>query len=88
MIPAVILNFVDLFVFVFNILIVTRVVASYIANQQGRFYQGLVGVTEPVLAPIRRLLPQTPGFDLAPLVAFLLLQGLQYGVRILFAQAV
>jgi YggT family protein len=54
------------------------VVASYIANPHGSFYQGLVGVTEPVLAPVRRVMPATPGLDLAPLVVFFLLQGLQY----------
>lgn len=87
MIPVVILNFIDLFVFIFNILIVARVVASYIANQNGAFYQGLVSLTEPILAPIRRLLPQTAGFDLAPLVAFLLLQGLQYVARAVLAHS-
>lgn len=32
---------------------------------------------EPIYAPIRRFLPQTPGLDLAPLVAFIALIALQ-----------
>ncbi|MCT8331406.1 YggT family protein [Albidovulum sediminis] len=32
---------------------------------------------EPIYAPIRRLLPQTPGLDLAPLVAFIALIALR-----------
>jgi YggT family protein len=44
-------------------------------------YQSTVGrfvysATEPVLAPIRRLLPQTGMFDLSPIVAFLVLAAL------------
>lgn len=34
-------------------------------------------VLEPVYAPIRRVLPQTPGIDFAPLVAFIALIILQ-----------
>lgn len=34
-------------------------------------------VLEPVYAPIRRVLPQTPGIDFAPLVAFIVLIILQ-----------
>jgi YggT family protein len=41
-------------------------------------------VTEPLLAPIRRLLPQTGMFDLSPLVLFLVLQVLQSLVRSIF----
>jgi YggT family protein len=41
-------------------------------------------VTEPLLAPIRRFLPQAGGFDFAPLVLFFLLQALQSLVRSIF----
>jgi len=34
---------------------------------------GLNRLLEPIYAPIRRLLPNTPGLDLAPLVAFVIL---------------
>lgn len=39
--------------------------------------QALEGLTEPLLSPIRRLFPPAAGVDFAPLVALLLLQGLQ-----------
>ena len=39
----------------------------------GRF---LFSLTEPVLAPIRRVLPQTGAFDLSPLVVLLVLSVL------------
>ncbi|MCV2867408.1 YggT family protein [Defluviimonas sp. WL0002] len=38
---------------------------------------GLNRMLEPIYAPIRRFLPQTPGLDLAPLVAFLALIALR-----------
>lgn len=73
----VLITFVDLFVFVFNVLLISRVLSSYFANPQAGWYQGLVSVTEPVLGPVRKVLPQTQGIDFAPLVTFFLLQGLQ-----------
>ena len=33
----------------------------------------LVGLTEPLLAPIRRFLPNTGGIDISPVVLFLLI---------------
>jgi uncharacterized protein YggT (Ycf19 family) len=75
-ITLVLITFVDLFVRVFNLLLVVRALASFIARPEGRFYQGLVSVTEPVVAPVRRVLPQTPAMDFAPIITFFLLQGL------------
>lgn len=37
----------------------------------------LTRMLEPIYAPIRRFLPQTPGLDLAPLVAFIALIALR-----------
>lgn len=79
---VILLNFIDLFVFVFDILLVTRVLLSYFANPEWRFWIGLVNLTEPVLAPVRRFMPgQGMGVDFAPLVTFFLLEGLQYLVH-------
>ncbi len=37
-------------------------------------YEVLAQVTEPILGPIRRVLPTFGGFDFSPLVAIILLQ--------------
>jgi YggT family protein len=37
-------------------------------------YQVLVQVTEPILAPLRRIIPMIGMFDITPIVAFILLQ--------------
>ena len=40
--------------------------------------RGLAALTEPVLGPIRRSLPQMGGLDISPIVALIGLQFLQY----------
>lgn len=74
----VLVAFVNLFVSVFNVLLIVRVVMSYFVSPHNRFFGVMVGLTEPVLAPVRRLLPQSGMVDWAPLVTFFLLQGLRY----------
>jgi YggT family protein len=72
--PAVLVNFLQLLVTVLWLLIIARVVVSWIMPAGGG---GLVAfiyqATEPILAPIRRVIPPTAGIDWAPLVALLLL---------------
>lgn len=75
--PAVV-YFTTLFVFVFNVLLVARVLMSYFADMSNRLYAWLVGITEPLLDPVRRVLPQYQGVDLAPLATFFLLEGVQW----------
>ncbi len=66
---------IDLLVFViqaFLVIVLIRVVFSFVSpfptNPISRFAWR---VTEPVLAPIRRLLPPMSGLDLSPLVVWL-----------------
>ncbi|TAK88851.1 YggT family protein [Patescibacteria group bacterium] len=76
------LNFINLFVFIFNIVLLARVLMSWIdPNPKGGFGALLVDLTEPVLIPIRMILPKTQMIDFAPLVAFLLMQLLVQGAN-------
>lgn len=43
----------------------------------GPIVRGVYDVTEPILGPIRRLLPPMGGLDFSPLIVFLLLRLLQ-----------
>jgi len=81
MLVTVISIFTDLFVLVYTFLLIARVVASYVAKSGGQFYKSLVIITEPVISPVRKILPQTPGLDLAPLVTYIILRGIQYLVH-------
>lgn len=62
------------FLNLYSVVLLLRVLASWIdplaRNPISRI---AVLLTEPVLAPIRRLLPRTGSVDLAPLLLFLLL---------------
>jgi YggT family protein len=46
-----------------------------------RVYEVVFAVTEPVLGPIRRMLPQTGTIDLSPLVVMIILFVIQMAVR-------
>lgn len=43
----------------------------------GQIWYGLNRLLEPLYAPVRRILPNTPGLDLAPLVVFIIIIVLQ-----------
>ena len=62
--------------------IVARALLSFLPIDQGStIYQVLFRITEPVIDPIRRVLPSTGMLDLSPLAAILLLIMLQQVVH-------
>ena len=69
-----IFNFVRFMLIAFELLVIGRVLMSYV-EPTGRsgFTQFLVALTEPVLGPIRQLLPKGGMFDFSPLVVILVL---------------
>jgi len=73
-VTVVLVNFIQMLATVLWLLLITRVVLSWTNPRGGG---GLVAfvyqATEPILAPIRRVLPATGGVDWAPLVAMLIL---------------
>jgi YggT family protein len=75
--PLVFVNFVRLLAFVLWLLIIARVIVSWVAPMGGGgFVAFIYQTTEPILAPIRRFVPPTAGIDWAPLIALLLLSAL------------
>ena len=68
------LQIVQLVFNIFSLLLLARVLISWInPNPYSPVVQFLHRVTEPVLAPIRRVLPQTGMMDFSPMVAIILL---------------
>ena len=65
-------NFVEILVLVLWLLVVGRVLVSWVdpmaRNSVSRY---VVAVTEPMLAPIRRVLPRTGMMDFSPLILML-----------------
>jgi YggT family protein len=72
--PIVFVNFLQLLATVLWLLIIARVVVSWMAPMGGGGVVAFIyQATEPLLAPIRRLIPPTSGIDWSPLIALLLL---------------
>ena len=70
-----VVNFINLFVLVFNFLLLVRVLMSWVNPNPAGGIGGLIfDLTEPVLAPIRGILPKSQMLDFSPLVAFIILQ--------------
>ena len=65
-------NFLEILVLVLWLLVLGRVLVSWVdptaRNSVSRY---IVAMTEPMLAPIRRLLPQTGMVDFSPLILML-----------------
>ena len=78
-------TFIDLFAAVFNALIIVRLVMSYFAKPENRLYIGLIGLTEPVIAPVRRLVPPVGGVDWSPTLTIVALYILDVIVTNLIA---
>jgi len=68
----------------FQFILLVRVILSWIPNvdYSNPLIKLLYDVTEPVLAPIRNVLPPMSGFDLSPLIVFLAISVLQMFLRI------
>jgi YggT family protein len=73
-VPAVLVTFLQMLSTLLWILVLVRVIISWTNPRGGG---GLVAfvyqVTEPILAPIRRVIPPTSGIDWSPLIAMLIL---------------
>ncbi len=67
-------------------IIIAHVIMSWLINFQilnlhqqivAQIWYGLNRLLEPIYTPIRRILPDTGGLDLAPLVAFIIIISLR-----------
>ena len=68
---------------IFQFILLARVLLSYFPNfdRSNPIVRLLYDITEPVLAPIRNLLPRTGMMDFSPLIVFLIITVL---MRVLF----
>jgi YggT family protein len=82
-IAEVLYRFVDLLFTLLTLAIVARVLLSWFrVNPYHPAIQLLYQVTEPILAPLRRVIPPLGMLDISPLVAILFLQFIQQIVLI------
>ncbi len=72
------IQFINLLGTFLYILIFARVILSWFPTQQGNpLVQMVFFVTEPILSPIRRVLPSMGTIDLSPMIAMILILIIQ-----------
>lgn len=64
----------------YMLLIFARIVFSWVANPHSRVLHFLIHVTEPVLAPFRRVIPPVGMMDISPMIVMFLLDLLRRAV--------
>lgn len=73
-----------LFCYILMMAIVVRVIMSWFSLREDNILFNIIfQITEPILAPIRRIVPRVGIFDLTPMIAILLLQGIAYLLAII-----
>lgn len=68
-----ILGIVLLLLNIYSLILIGRVLLSWIPNVDYRnpFVKLLIDITEPVLRPVRDMLPKNTGLDLSPMVVMI-----------------
>ncbi len=75
-------NFVFILIEALSLCILARVLLSWVDPQGNmRITQILGELTEPILAPIRSIIPKTQTFDFTPMIGMVLLQVLSMLIR-------
>ena len=68
-------TFVVLLARALNLAIFARILLSWMPMDRGnRLVRIIYEITEPILGPIRRVLPALGGLDLSPMIALILIQ--------------
>lgn len=76
----------DLIIYLYSLVILARVLMSLVqVDPNSPLARALIDFTEPVLAPIRNLLPPTAGLDFSPIIAIVLLQVIGKMIEMFFA---
>ena len=71
-------DFVDRFFFLLSLAILARVLLSWVrVNPYHPAAELLYRITEPILAPLRRVIPPVGMVDVSPVIALILLQIIQ-----------
>jgi YggT family protein len=59
---------------IYSLIMIAYAVVSWIPSIRGRWSDYLAMLVEPVLTPVRRLIPPAGGFDLAFIIVLLIIQ--------------
>ncbi len=67
-------NFFNLTINVFSFLIILRAILSWFLPSHNQFLGLISELTDPIIAPIRKILPSAGGLDFSPFLALIILQ--------------
>ena len=72
-------DFVNYLFLALTIAVFIRVLLSWVPNVDPRnpLVEFIYGITEPILAPIRSIMPRTMMFDFSPMIAIFVLQAIR-----------
>jgi YggT family protein len=72
------LDFIRILAIALNVIIIARVTVSWVKlSPSNPILIIIYGISEPMLRPIRRLLPNTGGLDFSPIVVIILIMVAQ-----------
>ena len=66
---------------IYSLLIVIRIVLSWVTAASNKLTRFLMKITDPVLEPFRKIIPPLGMFDISPIVVLFLLHFLQIAVQ-------
>jgi YggT family protein len=76
----------SLLVYLYSFVILARVLMSWVQiDPYSPLARTIYDLTEPVLAPVRNLLPPAGGLDFSPIIVLILLQVLAEFIRAAFS---
>jgi YggT family protein len=68
---SVLIQIINILYYAIVVLIFARILLSYVKFGSYEIRNFIFRLTEPILAPIRKILPQTGGLDFSPLILLL-----------------
>lgn len=71
---AVLISVINLLAQLISLLVIVHIVLSYVMSPYHPVRQAVDGFIEPLLAPIRRVMPSTGMLDFSPMVLILVVQ--------------
>lgn len=79
--PCSVLIVLNQLITIYVVIMLVYAVVSWIPSIRGRWTDYVAMLVEPVLAPVRRIIPPLGGLDLSFLVVIILLQVIQSSLR-------
>jgi YggT family protein len=70
---AFLIYFIGIFAQIVTFLIFARVILSWIPTQSNRLTEFIIGATEPIMAPMRKIIPNIGPIDISPIVTLFLI---------------